>query len=175
MTVLSRRALLGRGAVALAALALGPFVASRASAAGTAVHVRLVQIKATGTREAGSKAMLDKDLEPLRAHLEQPNLEYGRYSLVARATEKLELGKTHTFSVTNGHEARTTVSQDGDRFKVVLLVTKREDGKDSKAKPETVFEATLALKDGATAIQSIAKGLAGGDLVLALTVSRDPL
>ena len=59
---------------------------------------------------------------------------------------------------------------------LVLLVTKSAPaGADGKAgKDEKVFETTTLLKDSATTVQAIADGVKGGELLLAITVSKDP-
>jgi len=160
-----------RPVLALVALALG-LVLAPVDAGENDVYVRIVQVKGTGkrTRDHGE---LDKALEPLRAHLEEAS-KHLRYALLGRSVAKKgTFGNAVRFDLENHFRAVATPTPAADKhMKLVLKVNKHDlEGK----KEELVFEATLDMKDGATAIQQIEKALDGADLLLAVTASRDSL
>jgi hypothetical protein len=165
----------GAAAIALVALvlvALAIPAPARVLAGDESVHVRVVQIKAVGKREAGKPIELDKDLEPLRAHLETSLEKKARASLIKKETHTGAPGKTLVFELENHHHADAIASFVEDRIEVALTISKR----DLKTKKDDLlFTTTVRLKDGATLIQSIVNGAETGDLVLAITASRDSL
>lgn len=148
------------------ALALAPVQAGE-----NELYVRVVQVKATGSRADDAKATVEKSLEPLRAHLEQAS-KHAHYGLLGKSTTKKNApGKAITFDLENKLRAEATPSTLGDKkLKLELKVTKRGASKD-----ELVFETTLEMKDGATAVPVLEKAIEGADLLLAITASRDPL
>ncbi len=164
MPLISRRL----AVLTLAALCLlGPVQAGEDE-----LYVRIVQVKGTGSR-GDKKAQLDKGLEPLRAHLEQAS-QHERYSMLGKpATKKGPGGKAISFDLENKLSAEATPTAAADkRIKLVVKVNKREA---KKGEDSLVFETTLEMKDGATAVPLIEKALEGGALILAITASRDSL
>lgn len=161
------------GFVALAtALGLAPV-----TAADKVLHVRIVQVKASGSRTSDKPADLDKDLEPLRAHLERET-RYAKLEFLAKAVQKGPAGTALAFELKGGFKATATATLEGERIQLVLLVTKPATKAGEKGEQavteEKVFETTTSLKDTATSVQSIAGGVPGGDLLLAVTASKDP-
>jgi hypothetical protein len=163
-----------RAAVLVAcAVLLAPLLAP-AVAADREVHVRVVQIKASGSRAPGKSAELDRDLEPLRAHLEQLPVNFARFEYLAKAEKHAPVKTALAFQLQGRYRAQATSSYlDDGRIQLVLLVTKLL--ADPAQKPEKVFETTTSLKESATTVQAIAGGVEGGDLLLAVTVSKDAL
>ncbi len=139
------------------------------------VYVRIVQVKATGKRDESKheKAEMDKALEPLRAHLEPT--KHAKYTLLGKGgiVKKGAWDKALAFDLENHLGADATPSQAAEKkIKLVLKVNKHDE---KNKKDELVFETTIEMKDAATAVQQIEKGLEGGDLLLAVTASRDSL
>ncbi len=134
------------------------------------VYVRIVQVKATGERKE-KHAEMDKALEPFREHLEEAT-KHAKYTLLGKSVAKKgAFGSPVGFDLENHYKAVATPSVGTEKhIKLVLKVNKHEEKKD-----ELVFEATLDMKDAATAIQQIDKALEGADLLLAVTASRDSL
>src|SRR5437762_7345816 len=99
------RTRLGILVVALSLLGAG-FTADRAPAADADLHVRIVQIKGTGKRGGkGAKLQLDKELEPLRDHLQQEGLTHGRYQFLAKENKSGPGSKALKFDLQNQHAA----------------------------------------------------------------------
>jgi hypothetical protein len=140
-------------------------------AADNELYVRIVQVKGAGTRTGDKKAEMEKALEPLRAHLEQAS-KHSKYTIVGKSTVKKGApGKPISFELENKLHAEATPSVAAEKkIKLVLQVNKKDGKKD-----ELVFETTLEMKDAATAVPVIEKALEGGDLLLAITASRDSL
>jgi hypothetical protein len=140
-----------------------------AVAAEPELHVRVVQIK--GSLKRTDKPELDKELEPLRSHLEQAGLDHGKYQLVGTQAQKGAFGKPFTFDVEGGLKATITATAVEDRIVIVLQVDKVDRATKTT---ELVSRTTLKMKDGATSVQSFAGALAGSDLLLAVTAQRGP-
>lgn len=136
------------------------------------LYVRIVQVKATGTRARAKKAEMDKALEPFRAHLEQVS-DHAHYSMLGKsATKKGVAGKAISFDLENKLRAEATPSTGAEKkVNLALKVSKR----DAKKDDDLVFETTLEMKDGATAVPLIEKAIEGGALILAITASRESL
>jgi hypothetical protein len=164
------RSLLGvLGLALILALALSSLLAP-VDAGDNDVYVRIVQVKATGERK-DTHAEMDKALEPFRQHLEEAS-KHAKYSLLGKSVvKKGSFGSAVGFDLENHYKAVATPSVGTEKhIKLVLKVNKHEEKKE-----ELVFEATLDMKDAATAIQQIDKALEGADLLLAVTASRDSL
>lgn len=165
------RALVAGALAAWLACALSP----QARAGDDDLNVRIVQIKGTGTRAKGKQAEIDKDLEPLRKHLEQTS--YSKYQLLDKATKKGPPAKVIAFELQNKYKAEATVSRDKEKkggFSVTLRVTKTVK-KDKEETEEEVSKSTWFLADGATALSVIGKGAGADDLIIAITASKDAL
>ena len=158
-----------RSLLAVLALALSCVLAP-VDAGDNDVYVRIVQVKATGERK-DKRAEMDKALEPFRAHLEEAS-KHAKYTLLGKSVAKKgAFGSAVSFDLENHYQAVATPTVAAEKhIKLVLKVNKHEEKKD-----ELVFEATLDMKDAATAIQQIDKALEGADLLLAVTASRESL
>lgn len=160
------RASLILGLSLLAGLALTPAGAGEAE-----VYVRVVQVMGSGAR-GDKRAEMDKSLEPFRAHLEQAS-KHAHYTLLGKSvTRKGTFGSAVAFELENHLKAAATATPaDEKKIKLVLQVNKKREHKED----EMVFETKLEMKDGATAVPLIEKALEEGDLLLAVTASRESL
>jgi hypothetical protein len=157
-------------AFALALLLLG-LAWAPAGAGENEVFVRVVQVVGSGAR-GEKRAEMDKSLEPLRAHLEQAS-KHAHYALVGKSVAKKgTFGGAVVFELENHLKAAATATPAAEKkIKLVLQVTKQRERKED----EMVLETKLEMKDGATAVPLIEKALGEGDLLLAVTASRDSL